>query len=248
MPIIRLKPHDARLVIEDGSEMILVVEVSLHEGEHVALASGGQLESLSGTLRVHERGGLLGRTDGRFVGKLSYVADTQAESSRSPGDFQIDATLGPREFRVLIDLGRADRLPHTIFVQVPDRSRGDARGLTYRSKGGRATKYWDNVSDRRLPVSNLTYLVPLSGGSLHTGARTPAAGLASGAGTELRGAQAGEGPLQPGDYASAAQLAELADELHVYQGEIRHLLTAVLVVMGLTALIVVVVSLMRLLR
>jgi hypothetical protein len=49
-------------------------------------------------------------------------------------------------------------------------------------------------------------------------------------------------------YASSAQVAELADELIVYQSETRHLLTAVLAVMGLTALIVVVVSVLRFLR
>jgi hypothetical protein len=49
-------------------------------------------------------------------------------------------------------------------------------------------------------------------------------------------------------YASSAQVAELADELIVYQSETRHLLTAVLAVMGLTALIVVIVSVLRFLR
>ena len=51
-----------------------------------------------------------------------------------------------------------------------------------------------------------------------------------------------------GAYASSAQVAELADELIVYQSETRHLLTAVLAVMGLTALIVVIVSVLRFLR
>ena len=49
-------------------------------------------------------------------------------------------------------------------------------------------------------------------------------------------------------FASSAQVAELADELIVFQGETRHLLTAILAVVGLTALIVVVVSVLRFLR
>jgi hypothetical protein len=46
-------------------------------------------------------------------------------------------------------------------------------------------------------------------------------------------------------FASSAQVAELADELIVFQGETRHLLTAILAVVGLTALIVVLVSVLR---
>ena len=53
---------------------------------------------------------------------------------------------------------------------------------------------------------------------------------------------------QPKSFASSAQVAELADELIVFQGETRHLLTAILAVVGLTALIVVVVSLLRFLH
>ena len=49
-------------------------------------------------------------------------------------------------------------------------------------------------------------------------------------------------------FASSAQVAELADELIVFQGETRHLLTAILAVVGLTALIVVVVGVLRFLR
>jgi hypothetical protein len=58
----------------------------------------------------------------------------------------------------------------------------------------------------------------------------------------------GDGRESRSRYASSAQVAELADELIVYQSETRHLLTAVLAVMGLTALIVVVVSVLRFLR
>ena len=55
-------------------------------------------------------------------------------------------------------------------------------------------------------------------------------------------------PRETRSYASSAQVAELADELIVYQGETRHLLTALLIVVGLTAAIIVVVSVLRFLR
>ena len=52
MPLIRLKPHKARVVIEDGVEMILVLMVTLARSESVELASGGRLESMKGMLRI----------------------------------------------------------------------------------------------------------------------------------------------------------------------------------------------------
>jgi hypothetical protein len=258
MPLIRLKPHKARVVIEDGAEMILVLKVSLNRGETVELASGGKMEALNGMLRIRERGGLLTRADGRIAGKLTYVPETASGGSRAPAEFQIDVPLGPREFRVLLDLGRAGRLPHKIFMQAGDRTALGPRGLTYRSKGGRTGKFWDNVSHRRLPVSNLTFVVPVD--------------VANASGGPPRGPRRDwddedydrererdrdldgdeeyprDGRESRSPYASSAQVAELADELIVYQSETRHLLTAVLAVMGLTALIVVIVSVLRFLR
>ena len=130
MPLIRLKPHKARVVIEDGAEMILVLKVSLNRGETVELASGGKMEALNGMLRIRERGGLLTRADGRIAGKLTYVPETASGGSRAPAEFQIDVPLGPREFRVLLDLGRAGRLPHKIFMQAGDRTASRSRAAS----------------------------------------------------------------------------------------------------------------------
>jgi len=258
MPLIRLKPHKARVVIEDGAEMILVLKVSLNRGETVELASGGRMEALNGMLRIRERGGLLTRTDGRIAGKLTFVPETASGSSRAPAEFQIDVPLGPREFRVLLDLGRAGRLPHKIFMQAGDRTGLGPRGLTYRSKGGRTGKFWDNVSHRRLPVSNLTFVVPVDVANASAGA--PRGARRDWDDEEYDRDRERERPYEDEEdfgrgaresrpsFASSAQVAELADELIVYQSETRHLLTAVLAVMGLPALIVVIVSVLRFLR
>jgi len=255
MPLIRLKPHKARVVIEDGAEMILVLKVSLNRGESVDLASGGRMETLNGMLRIRERGGLLTRADGRIAGKLTFVPETASGGSRAPAEFQIDVPLGPREFRVLLDLGRAGRLPHKIFMQAGERTGLGPRGLTYRSKGGRTGKFWDNVSHRRLPVSNLTFVVPVDVANASAG---PARGgprrdfddddYDRERDRDRDDDYDGDERETRSSYASSAQVAELADELIVYQSETRHLLTAVLVVMGLTALIVVLVSVLRFLR
>ena len=243
MPLIRLKPHKARVVIEDGAEMILVLMVTLNRGESVELASGGRMETMKGMLRIRERGGLLTRADGKTNGRLTFVPETASGGQRAPAEFQVDVPLGPREFRVLLDLGRAGRLPHKIFMQAGERTIAGPRGVTYQAKNGRTGKFWDNVAHRRVPVSSLTFVVPVD--------------VANAGGPAARDARRDEDfdpfeddePRESDDekaFASSAQVAELADELIVFEGETRHLLTAILAVVGLTALIVVLVSVMRL--
>lgn len=245
MPLIRLKPHKARVVIEDGAEMILVLMVTLNRGESVELASGGRMETMNGMLRIRERAGLIARADARAQGRLTYVAESSSAGNRSPHEFQVDVPLGPREFRVLLDLGRAGRLPHKIFMQAGERTTAGPRGVIYRAKDGRAGKFWDNVAHRRVPVTSLTFVVPVD--------------VANAGGSAGRNESDGHVPDRRDDdndqeaddgrsFASSAQVAELADELIVFQGETRHLLTAILAVVGLTALIVVVVSILRFLK
>lgn len=258
MPLIRLTPHKARVVIEDGAEMILVLKVTLHRSDSVELASGGRMDGLTGMLRIRERGGLLARADGKISGRMTFVPETVSGTSRAPPEFQIDVPLGPREFRVLLDLGRAGRLPHKIFVQAGERTAVGPRGLTYRSRNGRTAKFWDNLAHRRLPVTNVTFVVPVEAGQ---GGRPAARGPRRDQ-DEFdddryddrydrdtdRGEWSDDRREQRPSHASSAQVAELADELIVYQSETRHLLTALLIVVGLTAAIIVVVSVLRFLR
>ena len=246
MPLIRLQPHKARVVIEDGAEMILVLMVTLNRGESVELASGGRMETMKGMLRIRERGGLLTRADGKTTGRLTFVPESASGSNRAPAEFQVDVPLGPREFRVLLDLGRAGRLPHKIFMQAGERTIAGQRGVIYRARDGHTGKFWDNVGHRRVPVSSLTFVVPVD--------------VANAGKSRSRDARHDDDEFDPYEdddppsrdetksYASSAQVAELADELIVFQGETRHLLTAILAVVGLTALIVVLVSVLRFLR
>lgn len=246
MPLIRLKPHKARVVIEDGAEMILVLKVSLNRGESVMLASGGRMETLNGMLRIRERGGLLTRADGKVSGRMTYVPEATSAGNHAPAEFQVDIPLGPREFRVLLDLGRAGRLPHKIFMQAGERTVAGPRGVTYRSHNGRTGKFWDNVAHRRVSVTNVTFVVPVDVANAGAQPRNPRHDFDDEVDPyEDDGRDARE---EQRSYASSAQVAELADELVVFQGETRHLLTAVLAVVGLTALIVVLVSVLRFLR
>jgi hypothetical protein len=261
MPLIRLTPHKARVVIEDGAEMILVLKVSLHRSDSVELASGGRMEALSGMLRIRERGGLLSRADGKINGKVTFVPETVSGNNRAPPEFQIDVPLGPREFRVLLDLGRAGRLPHKIFVQAGERTAVGPRGLIYRSRNGRTAKFWDNIGHRRLPVTNVTFVVPVESGQAPRSAQRPRREFEEFDDDRYddrneRDTDRGvwndgddrDRPREQRSFASSAQVAELADELIVYQSETRHLLTALLIVVGLTAAIVVVAGVLRFLR
>jgi hypothetical protein len=217
------------------------------------------MDMLTGMLRIRERGGLLARADGKINGKMTFVPETISGNNRAPAEFQIDVPLGPREFRVLLDLGRAGRLPHKIFVQAGERTAVGPRGLTYRSRNGRTSKFWDNLAHRRLPVTNVTFVVPVE--TSNAGGRSAPRGPRR----EFdefdderydRDTDRGEwGDADRDDdrdsrakYASSSQVAELADELIVYQSETRHLLTALLIVVGLTAAIIVVVSVLRFLK
>jgi hypothetical protein len=246
MPLIRMKPHQARVVIEDGAEMILVLKVSLNRGESVELASGGRLESLNGMLRIRERGGLLQRADGKVNGTLKFCPPTPGAGDSAAAEFQVDVPLGPREFRVLLDLGRSGRLPHKIFMQAGERTIAGPRGVMYRSKNGRTGKFWDNVAHRRVPVTNLTFVVPVD--VANSGGASARQALRDDEDVDPYEDDAREDADATSAYASSAQVAELADELIVFQGETRHLLTAILAVVGLTALIVVAVSVLRFLR
>jgi hypothetical protein len=251
MPLIRLKPHKARVVIEDGAEMILVLKVSLAHGESVALANGGRMEALNGMLRIRERGGLLTRADGKINGRMTYVPEAASGAKQGPAEFQIDIPLGPREFRVLLDLGRAGRLPHKIFMQAGERTVAGPRGVTYRSHDGRTGKFWDTVAHRRVPVTNVTFVVPVDVANAGGQPRNPRNDFDDEVDPFEDDARDTRDKRDEGEqraYASSAQVAELADELVVFQGETRHLLTAVLAVVGLTALIVVLVSVLRFLR
>ena len=254
MPLIRLKPHKARVVIEDGAEMILVLKVSLAGGESVMLGSGGRMEALNGMLRIRERGGLLTRADGKINGRMTYVPEATSGAKQGPAEFQVDIPLGPREFRVLLDLGRAGRLPHKIFMQAGERTVAGPRGVTYRSQNGHTAKFWDNVVHRRVPVTNVTFVVPVDVANAGVQPRHPRSDFDDEVDPYEDDARDTRDPRNARDegeqrtYASSAQVAELADELIVFQGETRHLLTAVLAVVGLTALIVVLVSVLRFLR
>ena len=162
MPLIRLKPHKARVVIEDGVEMILVLMVSLNRGESVELASGGRLETMKGMLRIRERGGLLTRADGKTNGRLTFVPETSVRQQAAARRSSRSTFRSVRASFACCSISVAPgRLPHKIFMQAGERTMAGPRGVTYRAKDGRTGKFWDNVAHRRVPVTSLTFVVPV---------------------------------------------------------------------------------------
>ena len=55
MPLVSFTPTDARLVLEENKQSVLVMKVVLAKGESLELENGGSLETLAGVLRIRER-------------------------------------------------------------------------------------------------------------------------------------------------------------------------------------------------
>jgi hypothetical protein len=108
MAIIAFKPVKARLVIEQGRESVVVMKVLVAKGETVALASGGRLESVQGSLRIRERKEERGRGEAKAVGSLVYVDAAGQGEDRTPASFQINISLSPAKFDALLKVAISD--------------------------------------------------------------------------------------------------------------------------------------------
>jgi hypothetical protein len=221
MALIAFKPTKARLVLADGSDSMLVMKVTAAPGESVTLAAGGTLEALAGSLRVRERRIASSRHKGRTnVGTLLFVPGSAKGGADAAAKFQIDVSLEARKFAALLDVALAGGLPSKFFVEAGERlSLTRTRGIGYALVNGTRVKIWDNRAHRMLPVSGFTMILPI--------AVPPAAAVP---------AQVEDEPPAVTSLATNAQLAELADELLVFQSETRHTLLAI---GGIVAVIIV---------
>jgi hypothetical protein len=231
MALIGFKPTKARLVLGDGSETLFVMKVTLSPGESVALTGGGTLESLAGSLRVRDRRLNPTRKSGRSVGTLLFVPGSAKGGADAAAKFQIDVSLDSRKFAALLDVALAGGLPSKFFVDVGERaSPTKARAIGYAVVNGVRTKLWDNRRQRILPVSGFTMILPI--------AVPPTPALAP----------TDDEPPALASLATNAQLAELADELLVFQGETRHTLLAIGGIVGVVIVLLLVATIVLMLR
>ena len=230
MPIVAFKPVKARLVIEQGRESVVVMKVLVAKGETVALASGGRLEATTGSLRIRERKER-GRNETKSVGTMVYVDASGQGEERTPASFQINISLSAAKFDALLKVAISGRLPSKFYVHAGDRiSAKETRGMGYTVRSGERVKVWDNRRYRSLPVTNFSVILPIS---------VP---------------EASETPVVEEDRAlvetltSNDQVAELADEFAVFQGETKNALTAVVSVVAVIGVLLLFINLVLIIK
>ena len=230
MPLVSFKPTKARLVIEEGKDSVLVMKVAVAKGETVELATGGRLESLSGVLRIRERKTNGGRSNG-VIGSLIYIEESGQGSEQSPAKFQINLGMAADKFEPLLRVALSGRLPNKFFVDAGERvSARETRGLSYGLRRDVRTKLWDTTSFRTLPVTNFAMILPID---------VPE--------PRENGAPVAESfPVE--SMATNAQVAELVDDLLVFQSETRNMLYAVMGVVAVAVLLALIFALMQLMR
>jgi hypothetical protein len=227
MPLLAFRPTKARLVIEHGKESVLVMKVVTAADERLALASGGSLSAISGILRIRQQKPYRDRIEGKATGALVFVADNCGSK------YQIDVALAAQKFDAVLQVALAGRMPTKIFVEAGERHgpfRG--RGITYESRGGKRIKVWHNRTHKVLPVSGFSVVLPID--------VTP--------GESESPFMVSEEPDTAAAPATSAQIAELADELLVFQAETHYTLKAMITVIGVILLLAVVFNVVLLYR
>jgi hypothetical protein len=231
MPLVSFKPTKARLVIEDGKDSVLVMKVTAAKGETVELATGGKLEALSGVLRIRERKANPGRANGNVIGSLIFIDESGRGQDFCPAKFQINLGMAAEKFEPVLRVALSGRLPTKFFIDAGERvSARETRGMSYGLRRDGRTKVWDTTSFRKLPVTNFAMILPIEVPEpRENGAVMP-------------------DPHRIESMATNAQVAELVDDLLVFQSETRNTLYAVVAVVAVVVVLALVFSLLLLFR
>jgi hypothetical protein len=233
MPLVGFRPTKARLIIDDSNDTVLVMKVVVADSESVEFATGGKLDALSGVLRIRERREGESRNGSAGIGSLVYIAESGEGAAQAPAKYQINIAMSPEKFKALMRVAVSGMLPTKFFIDAGERiSKTETRGLTYWVGAGGRTKVWDSESHRSLPITKFSMILPLE--------------LVSQKGEAARAPPAlGHVPGQPDalphdtvpveSVATNAQVAELVDDLLVFQSETRNTLYALMWVVGIVA-------------
>ena len=233
MPLVGFRPTKARLIIEDSNDIVLVMKVVVADSESVEFATGGKLDALSGVLRIRERKeGETTRNDTHPAGSLVYIEASGEGPDLVPAKYQINISMAPDKFKALMRVAVSGLLPTKFFIDAGERvSKTETRGLTYWVGAGGRTKVWDSESYRSLPVSKFSMILPIELLAQRSEAPRGQAALPS---------EAPSSPALPHEVpvesvATNAQVAELVDDLLVFQSETQNTLYALMWVVGIVA-------------
>ena len=241
MPLVGFRPTKARLIIEDSNDTVLVMKVVMSDSESVEFATGGKLDSLTGVLRIRERREDEPQRNGaHVVGSLVYIAESGEGPEHAPAKYQINIAMAPEKFKALLRVAVAGNLPNKFFIDAGERiSRTETRGMTYWVGAGGRTKVWDSQTHRSLPITKFSMILPIEVASRGEGNRTAAPALPAPAGVAPDTV-----PHEPAvpmeSVATNAQVAELVDDLLVFQSETRNTLYALMWVVGIVAVLALV--------
>jgi hypothetical protein len=218
MPLIGLRPTKARLVMEESRDSVLVMKVVLDDDEAIELATGGALNDLGGVLRIRER-----KSNGNGgIGTVVYVA-SGGDPRSTPAKFQVNVGLSPDKFATLLRAANAGRLPAKFIVEAGARKGAEAKAFDYRKRSGVRVKAWDNHAFRVLPVTNFVMILPMD---LATATAVPIVA----------------DPASPGAPATNAQVAELMDDMLMFQSDTRTTMFGLVCVIGVVAVAALVIG------
>jgi hypothetical protein len=233
MPLVSFKPTKARLVIEEGKDSVLVMKVAVAKGDTVELSTGGRLEALSGVLRIRERRTNSIRSNGNAIGSLIFIDESGFGQQYAPAKFQINLGMAAEKFEPLLRVALSGRLPNKFFVDAGERvSSRETRGMSYGLRREVRTKIWDTTSFRTLPVTNFAMILPID--------------VPEPRSDGVDTASADPDPIE--SMATNAQVAELVDDLLVFQSETRNTLYAIIAVVAVVGVLALVFGLVLLLR
>jgi hypothetical protein len=233
MPIVGFKPTKARLIIEQGNATVLVMRIVVARDESVMLSSGGTLQGLTGVLRIREHGDRRGYKAGRTTGSIVHIPEAGTGPEARPGRFQINIAMSAEKFDMMMRLATAGKLPAKFFIDVSGRVGPlGARGFGYIARSGRQVKFWDTMRYRVLPVTNFTMILPVE---MRDTAPDP---------WDDGGAHANPSSSP----ATNVQVAELADDLLVFQSETKHLLSGLVVAVVVICVLIGAINLVPLFR
>lgn len=227
MPLLGFRPTKARLVMENARDSVLVMKVALEDDDPVELATGGALGDLTGVLRIKERkpngngnGTSNGNGHGGTIGAVVYVAEPGRNGDPASGKYQVTVGMAADRFATLLAVANAGRLPTKFIVDAGGPPSGpEGKALAYRMRAGVRTKVWDNHAFRTLPVTHFVMILPIDVPTV------PAADVAR-----------VEALAPPVALATNAQVAELMDDMLVFQSDTRHTMFGLVLVMGIVAL------------
>jgi hypothetical protein len=156
-----------------------------------------------------------------------FVPQNDDDKELAPAKFQVNVGMVSEKFAMLMRVANAGRLPTKFFIDAGEpKTNGGPPALYYRHRASQRVKIWDNHAHRILPVTNFVMILPIDV------ALAPAVTIA-----------AQQEIVPPVAVATNAQVAELVDDMLVFQSDTRNTMFGLVCVLGVVAIAALVIGL-----